>query len=277
MTAPTVPTTASVPPAAPATAGRTTAPELPAMPLSGHLREAKKRLSRAALSLLVAAVVAYLLSDAVLDILRAPVTDIADSRNAAINYDSITGAFDLKLKIALYGGIALSSPVWLYQLLAYVTPGLTGREKRYTFGFLAGIVPLFAAGAAMGVLIFPRMMRLLAGFASDEDSTLLQASYYFDFVLKLVLASGVAFTLPAFLVVLNIMGVLPARTIARGWRVAVIGIVVFSALVTPAADLMSMFLIAVPMVLLYLVALAIAWLHDRRRNRRAAAELKEVI
>lgn len=252
-----------------------------AMPLSGHLREAKKRLSRAALAFLVAAVVAYLISDSVLDILRAPVTEIAETRSAgssaSINYDSITGAFDLKLKIALYGGIALSSPVWLYQLLAYIAPGLTGREKKYTFGFLAGILPLFAAGAAVGVLIFPRMVELLTSFASSEDSTLLQASYYFDFVLKLVLAAGVAFTLPVFLVVLNIMGILPARTIARGWRVAVIGIVIFSALVTPAADLMSMFLLVVPMIMLYLIALGIAWIHDHRKDRRLAAELKGVI
>jgi sec-independent protein translocase protein TatC len=121
------------------------------------------------------------------------------------------------------------------------------------------------------------MVELLTSFASNEDSTLLQASYYFDFVLKLVLAAGVAFTLPVFLVVLNIMGILPARTIARGWRVAVIGIVIFSALVTPAADLLSMFLLVVPMILLYLIALGIAWIHDRRKDRRLAAELKGVI
>lgn len=262
------------------TTGRTTrraTGRTAAMTLSGHLREAKKRLSRAALAFLVAAVVAYLLSDTVLDTLRAPVTEIAETRNASINYDSITGAFDLKLKIALYGGIALSGPVWLYQLLAYVAPGLTGREKKYTFGFLAGVLPLFAAGAAVGVLIFPRMVELLTGFASSEDSTLLQASYYFDFVLKLVLASGAAFTLPVFLVVLNTMGILPARTIAHSWRIAVIGIVIFSALVTPAADLMSMFLLVVPMVLLYLMALGISWIHDRRKDRRLAAELKGVI
>ncbi|WP_297006827.1 twin-arginine translocase subunit TatC, partial [uncultured Corynebacterium sp.] len=229
--------------------------DLPLMPLSGHLREAKKRVTRSALAFAVAAVVAYLASDAALDVLRAPVTAIAETRNASINYDSITGAFDLKLTIALYGGIALSSPVWIYQLVAYIFPALTRREKKYTFGVLAGVLPLFTVGCAVGVLIFPRMVGLLTSFASDEDSTLLQASHYFDFVLKLVLAAGVAFTLPAFLVVLNALGVLPARTIARSWRGAVIGIVIFSALVTPAADLMSMFILAVPMVLLYLIAL----------------------
>lgn len=276
MTAAAVPTTTAPPEAAGPAAGQSVR-DMPKMALSGHLKEARTRITRSALALVVGAVVAYLLSDAVLNVLRAPVLDIADSRNAAINYDSITGAFDLKLRIALYGGIVLSSPVWMYQLVAYIAPGLTRREKKYTYGFLAGVIPLFAVGCAVGVLIFPRMVELLTGFASTDDSTLLQASSYFDFVLKLVLASGVAFTLPAFLVVLNAMGILPATTIAASWRGAVIAIIVFSALVTPAADLMSMFLLAVPMVLLFLIALGIAWLHDRKMNRRLAAELKEVI
>ncbi|MDN5721343.1 twin-arginine translocase subunit TatC, partial [Corynebacterium sp.] len=86
------------------------------MPLSGHLLEGRRRLTRVAAALVVAAVIAYLLSDQVLEVLRAPVVDIAQTRAAAINYDSITGAFDLKLRIAL------SSPVWLYQILAYVAP-----------------------------------------------------------------------------------------------------------------------------------------------------------
>lgn len=236
----------------------------PLMPLSGHLLEGRRRITRVAAALVVAAVAAYLLSDQVLEVLRAPVVEIAQTRDASINYDSITGAFDLKLRIALFGGIALSSPVWMYQVLAYVSSALTRREKRCTFGFLAAVLPLFAAGCAAGVAVFPRVVELLAGFASAEDTTLLQASYYFDFVLKLVIAAGVAFTFPAFIVVLNVMGVLPATTIARSWRGMTISIVVFSALVTPAADLLSMFLIAVPMLGLFAIALSIAWLHDRR-------------
>ncbi|MEJ6550719.1 twin-arginine translocase subunit TatC [Corynebacterium sp. USCH3] len=243
-----------------------------AMPLAGHLREGRRRITRVAAALAVGMVVAYLLSDQVLDVLRAPVVEIAQSRSASINYDSITGAFDLKLRIALFGGIAVSSPVWLYQLLAYVAPALTRTEKRYAFGFLAAVIPLFVGGCAAGVAVFPRIVELLAGFASAEDSTLLQASYYVDFVMKLVLAAGVAFTLPAFVVVLNMTGLLPAATIARSWRGITIGIVVFSALVTPAADLLSMFLIAVPMAVLFGIALGISWLHDRRMLTRAGTD-----
>lgn len=245
-----------------------TAPTIPNhnktdLPLSGHLVEARKRITRSAVAFAVAAVAAYCLSDQVLDVLRAPILQIAETGNASINYDSITGAFDLKLKIALYGGIVLSSPVWLYQLSAFIAPALTRREKRYTFGFLTAVVPLFAAGCAAGIMVFPRIVELLTGFAAAEDSTLLQASYYFDFVLKLVLAAGAAFTMPVLIVILNVAGVLPARTIARGWRACVMTIVLFSALVTPAADLMSMFLLAIPMTALFVLAWGVAWLRDR--------------
>lgn len=233
------------------------------MPLEAHVREACTRATRAAVALVVAAIAGYLFSDHVLAILRAPIVEIAESHNASLNYDSVTGAFDLRLRIAVLTGIVLSSPIWLYQLFAFLTPGLTRREKRYTFGFLAAALPLFAAGCLAGFLMFPHMVQLLLGFADTEDSTLLSAGYYFDFVMKVVIATGVAFVLPVFLVVLNFAGILSARAIAKSWRISVIAIVVFSALVTPAADVLSMFLVAAPMTALFLTALLIAHLHDR--------------
>lgn len=241
------------------------------MPLGLHLREARRRVVRAAVALAVGTVVGFLLSDQILDVLRTPIEQLAESRNASLNYDTVTGAFDLRISIALYAGIALSSPVWMAELLGFLSPGLTRRERRATFGFLAAAIPLFAAGCAVGFLAFPRMVELLAEIGSTEDSTLLQASDYVTFVLKIVLAVGVAFVLPVFVVVLNRMGVLPARTIMRSWRVAVMAIVLFSALATPAADVMSMLLVALPMLLLGAAALGIAVLHDRRAARRDRA------
>ncbi len=243
-----------------------------AMPIDAHLREARRRLGRAALAVLVGCVAGYLLSDEILDVLRAPIVELAGSREASLNYETVTAAFDLRLKLALHAGLILSSPVWLYQLFAFLTPGLTRRERRYTFGFLGAAVPLFAAGCAMGFLLFPRMVELLTGFAPSEDSTLLQASYYVDFVLKIVVAAGMAFVFPVVLVMLNVLGILPARVIARGWRIGLIAIVVFSALVTPAADALSMFFVAFPMGVLFAAAMLIAHVHDRRLSTRRAAE-----
>ena len=247
------------------------------MPLSAHLREARSRAFRAAAALLVGVLLGYLLSGQILEVLRAPIEELAESRNASLNYDSITGAFDLKLKIALFAGIVLSSPVWLYELFAFLAPGLTRRERKYVFGFLGATIPLFAAGCTAGFLLFPRMVELLASFADTADSTLLQASYYVDFVLKIVLATGIAFVLPVFLVVLNLLGMLSAATIARSWRFAIVAIVIFSAMVTPAADVLSMFLIALPMTMLFLGALLITWLHDRAARRRTRHLLDDAL
>src|SRR5699024_220306 len=168
----------------------------------------------------------------------------------------VTGAFDLQVRIALYSGIILSSPVWLGEIFGFLTPGLTARERKYTFGFLAVAIPLYLAGCLTGLYVFPRMVEVLTSFASSEDSTILQASYYFDFVFKIVLATGIAFVLPVILVMLNSMGLLSARTITKAWRVSIVGIVVFAALVTPAADVLSMVFVAAPMILLFLAALA---------------------
>src|SRR5690606_24745720 len=116
------------------------------------------------------------------------------------------------------------------------------REKRYTFGFFFSAAPLFLAGCAVGWLILPNIVRLMASFVPPEDASFVEAKIYLDLVIKLMLAVGVAFVMPVFLVILNFVGVLTAETILKGWRVAILLISVFAALATPAADVVSMFL-----------------------------------
>lgn len=239
------------------------------MPVAGHLREARRRGTRAAVALLIGVVAGFLLSDQILDVLRAPVEELARSREASLNYDTVTGAFDLRLKIALFAGIVLSSPVWLLELFAFVTPGMTRREKRFAWGFGAASIPLFAAGCAFGFALFPHMVTMLTGFAPAEDSTILTASYYVDFVMKIVVAIGIAFVLPVFMVMLNVVGLVSAQTLRRSWRLIVVVITLFSALVTPAADVLAMFMVALPMSALFGAALVVAQMHDRRAARRA--------
>jgi sec-independent protein translocase protein TatC len=108
---------------------------------------------------------------------------------------------------------------------------------------------------------------LLTGFAPEGTTALLTARSYYDFVLKLVLAIGIAFVLPVFLVILNFAGVLSAVAILKSWRIAILAITLFTAIATPAADVMSMFLLAIPMLVLYFGAAGIAWLNDRRKRR----------
>ncbi|SDO70115.1 sec-independent protein translocase protein TatC [Microbacterium testaceum StLB037] len=259
--------------AAPAVAPpRAEAPRSAPMPVAAHLDEATRRAVRAAIALAICALAGWFLYEPVMDLVRAPIVQIAAERNASLNFDSVTGAFDLRLRVALVAGLVLSSPVWLSELFAFVLPGLTRRERRYVLGSVGAAVPLFAAGCATGLLLFPHMVSVLAGFASSEDSTILDAGTYIDFALKIVVATGLAFVLPVVLVVLNLAGIVSARTLARSWRYAVVAIVLFSALATPSADVMSMFVVAVPMTALYAAALAIAALHDRAGARASVFE-----
>ncbi|WP_108251794.1 twin-arginine translocase subunit TatC [Planctomonas deserti] len=240
------------------------------MSLGQHLLELRKRLFIAGIAVVLAAIVGWFLSDYILNALRNPILEVGQDqgRNATLNYQTVTSAFDLKLQISLYAGIIISSPVWLYQVFAFLVPGLTRKEKRYTFGFFFSAVPLFLAGCVAGWWVLPHIVELLTRFAGAQDSSLITAKDYFDFVLKLVLAVGVAFVLPAFLVLFNAMGILSGSSIIRSWRMAILAITVFTAIATPAADVMSMFLLAVPMVLLYLLAAGIALLNDKRRARK---------
>jgi sec-independent protein translocase protein TatC len=244
------------------------------MSLGEHLVELKRRLFRSAIAVVVGAILGWVFSNWILTAMRAPVAVLAhqQDRLAALNFDSISSAFDLRIQIAITVGIVISSPVWLYQLWAYFVPALTRRELKYALGFFLSALPLFFAGCAAGWFVVPHIVGLLTSFAPAGTATLLQAGDYFDFILKLIVAVGVAFVLPVFLVLLNFVGVLSAHTIRRSWRVAVIVIVCFAAAVTPAADVFSMLLLAAPMAALYFLAAGVSTIHDRR-TLHAAAQL----
>ncbi len=241
------------------------------MSLGEHLVELRRRLILSVVALVVGMVAGYLLSDWVWELLRTPMLVVAEHHDASINYTNITQAFDLKLRIAFTVGLVLSAPVWLYQIWAFIVPGLTKKERQYGFGFFFAAVPLFFAGCFAGWYVWPHIVELMVGFAPAEDSVFLSAGDYLDFVLKLIVVVGVAFVLPVFLVLLNFAGILQGVSILKSWRIAILTITLFTAIATPAADVISMFLLAIPMVLLYLAAAGIAILHDRRVARRNAA------
>ncbi len=238
------------------------------MSLGEHLVELRRRLIISVVALAVGMVAGYLLSDWVWDVLRTPMMQVAEDHDASINYTNITQAFDLKLRIAFTVGLVLSAPVWLFQIWAFIVPGLTRKERQYGFGFFFAAVPLFFAGCFAGWYVWPHIVELMISFAAPEESVFLTASDYLDFVLKLIVVVGVAFVLPVFLVLLNFAGILAGISILKSWRVAILTITLFTAIATPAADVISMFLLAIPMVLLYLAAAGIAILHDRRVARR---------
>lgn len=244
------------------------------MSLTQHLLELRKRLFIAALGVLGGAVLGFFLFDPAWAYLQSPMRVVAALRttgDAQINYTSISGAFDVRMQVAITIGLVVSSPLWLYQIFAFLVPGLNRREKRYVLGFFLTAVPLFLAGCATGFFVMPQIVELMTSFVPVGDASLIDAKNYLDFVLKLVLATGVAFVLPVFLVLLNFVGVLQGTTILKSWRWAILAIALFTALATPAADVLSMFLLAIPMVALYFAAVGVTIVHDRAVDRRRAA------
>ncbi len=242
------------------------------MSLGGHLREFRKRLVISVVAIVLGMVIGWLLTPVVWDLLREPIRRVAEmqGREVQLNYTDITSAFDVKLKISFFIAIVITSPVWLYQIWAFITPAMTRKERIRALGFLCAAVPLFLLGCFAGWLVLPNMVTLMTGFVPQEDASIITAPYYFDFVIRLMIVIGIAFVVPVFLVVLNLVGVLSGQSILRGWRVAVLLIAVFTALATPAADIISMFILALPMVLLYFTAATIGLLHDRRVRKRTA-------
>lgn len=250
------------------------------MTLGQHLVELRKRLTRAGLAIVVGAVAGWFIATPIWQLLQEPITRVAEAydREAQLVYPTVTAHFDLQMQIAIYVGIFVSSPVWLYQIFAFIVPGLTRREKGYIFGFFFTAVPLFVAGCAAGWYVLPNIVTILASFGAEGTASLYAAKEYLHFVVKLMLAIGIGFVLPVFLVILNFMGVVSAKGLLGGWRWAILLITLFTAIATPAADVFSMFLLAIPMVALYFTAVGVAFWHDRvaaRKLKKLEAELGE--
>ena len=127
----------------------------------------------------------------------------------------------------------ITGPFWLYQVWAFIAPGLHRKEKRNSTFFIAAATPFFAAGATMGYLILPVAIKVLFGFTPHALANLVKFDDYLDFVMRVILLFGLAFELPVFLIGLNLVGFLSGKAILRSWRVWVFGITLFTVAFTP--------------------------------------------
>ena len=228
----------------------------------------------AALALVIGMVVAFFITGPIIELLTTPIRDIAQEEGrefVQLNFDTITGGFDMRMRIAFAIGLLISAPIWMWQIWAFIMPGLTRKEIRYTWAFLGAAIPLFFAGCFVGLMILPHVIELMAQFVPTGMAQFYRYDYYYDFVFKFLIVIGVAFVLPVFLVALNLAGIMSGRAILKGWRVAILIATAFAALATPAADITSMILLAGIMVVLYFLAAGLSLLFDRRRAKRESS------
>lgn len=207
--------------------------------------------------------------------LNQPLIDYArqrhiDPQDVRVNFNGVTNAFTLKFKVSMWTGFILAAPVWLWEIWAFLMPGLTKKERRLAVLFIGSAIPLFAAGVFFGTMVFPSTIGLLIGATPGEAVNFPTAMEYFTFVTRFILAFGLSFLLPVFLMAFNTAGVLPARVMLKGWRIAVIAIVTFSALMTPTGDAWTMFVMSLPLLILFYGSVGLAFIMDKIRGRNEA-------
>jgi sec-independent protein translocase protein TatC len=219
------------------------------MPLVEHLAELRRRIIISVIAVGVGGVIAFALYGRILDFLIGPYTDITGKETLIIT-DPLEG-FTTRLKIAGFGGLALASPVVLWELWRFITPGLHKREKRYAIPFIIASIVLFALGAVVAMSTFPQALRFLLAVGGDSLDPFFTPSRYLNLILLMMAAFGVAFEFPVLLVFLQLAGVLTSRRL-RGWRrPALVVIVAVAAIITPSQDPYSLFTMALPMYLFY--------------------------
>ena len=250
------------------------------MTLLEHLRELRSRLFKASLGVVAGFLVGgFLLAERTLAIIQDPYCDLMRSRAAVDGVVpagwqcpfvqlGVTDLFVLKMKIALWVGMIIVAPIWLYQLWAFIAPGLRRHERRWAYAFVAVASPLFAAGAVLAYYVVAKGLEFLLQFTPTNVVTTLEVTKYVDFVTNLMLLFGAALEFPLIVLMFNFAGLASAKRLLSWWRVAVFLFFAFSAVATPTPDPFGMSALALILSALYFAAVGFAFLTDRRRQRK---------
>ncbi|MDJ0924671.1 MAG: twin-arginine translocase subunit TatC [Acidimicrobiia bacterium] len=218
------------------------------MPLMAHLVELRSRIIKSVVAIAVGSVVGFIFYRDILELLARPYEGATDEPLA---FFQPTEPFSLALRVALFGGTILASPVIIYQIWRFIGPALTKRERRYVYPLSAVMALLFMAGVVLGFFTLPLALRVLFSFAGDLLEETVGVNFYFSFAMRFLLAFGIAFQFPVFLFAAAALGLLSSDTLRAQRRWAVVFVVVAAALMTPGGDPLTLLLLSTPMYLLY--------------------------
>jgi len=247
------------------------------MPLAEHLRELRSRLVKSGIAIVIGMVVGWILYPTIFALLSRPFEGAvaqaqSEGRDVTLALTGVTDPFVLQLQVAAIAGILISSPVWLYQLWRFVTPGLHKNEKRWGIAFVAVATPLFAAGTVLAYLVLPIGLEILLGFTPENVENIVSVDRYLSFFLRTVIVFGVGFLTPLLIVTLNFAGVLSGKRLVSWWRWIIFTVFIFAAVATPTGDPINLALLAGPILLLVVIAIGISLLNDKRRARKPGYE-----
>jgi sec-independent protein translocase protein TatC len=238
-----------------------------------HLYELRDRLFKACLAIVAGMIVGWFFAERVQDLLQQPYMEYClgvedDASQCEFLVLGVGDPLKLQLKITMWLGLIIAAPLWMYQLWAFVAPGLHRHERRWTYAFAAAAAPLFALGAVLAYFVVALGLNFLLQFASDNAGEAIELLGYIDFVTGMMLIFGVAFEFPLAILLLNVAGVVSAKRLLSWWRIIVFLFFAFAAVATPTGDPFGMTAFALALSALYFGAVGLAFLNDKRRARR---------
>ena len=240
------------------------------MPLMDHIRELRNRVVKMALALVAGMVIGWVFFTPIWHFITKPYCSAvvcSDRLGHTLAVTSPLDGFYLHIKVAFVAGIILTSPVWLYQIWAFIAPGLYSRERRWTYLFIGTAVPLFLLGAWFSLLVMGRGLHFLIGMVPQNTISLFTADTYIGYFMMMILGFGLCFELPLFLVMLNQVNLLPHSRFKKWRRVLIFLVFVFAGVASPSPDPITMLLLGGVCVALVEAAEVIILLNDRRKAR----------
>jgi len=232
-----------------------------------HLAELRSRLIKVCIAVVVGAVIGWFLWPYLIDFLLRPFHELQPDTDLIAT--GPLDAFALRIKMSGYIGIALAMPVIMWQLWRFITPALYPHEKKYAIPFTASAVVLFVMGATLAYYVLNPTLNFLIEIGGTDIEPLYTAPSYVNLIVFMMLAFGIGFEFPVVIVALQLIGVVTPRTLLGWWRTAMIVVVVIAAVITPSGDPISMFALAIPMALLYILSIAVGAIVLKLRRRKA--------
>ena len=241
------------------------------MPLMDHLRELRNRVVKMALAVLVGAGVAAIFYDQIWNFVQAPYCRAVtyckvNTPGHSLVLNGVMDGFYLHVKVAIIAGIVLTCPIWLYQLWAFIAPGLYSKEKRWTYLFMGTAVPLFALGTGFAIFAMSRGLKFFIGM-SGGLTNLFTADTYIGYWIAMIIGFGICFEVPLFLVILNMARIVTHERFRKWRRLIIFLVFVFAGIASPSPDPLTMLLLGGIVVVLVESAEVIIYLNDKRYAR----------
>jgi sec-independent protein translocase protein TatC len=244
--------------------------DLPGMSLMEHLDELRRRIVRSVLFLFAGFIVAYIFHERLFALVQAPLTKIGKT----LVFTHPGDPLNIYLQVSLIGGAILASPFILFQVWMFIAPGLYQKERRFVVPFMAATVGLFLTGASFGYFwVLPGALKILIVDFGHNFTSMVTIEEYSGFFLSIILGLGISFEMPILIFFLALFGIVSPSFLWKNIRYAILAVFLVAAIITPSPDPWTMCIYAVPMLLLYLVGIGVAWwVHPSRRKAKKAEE-----